>query len=65
VHKHASTSKAGWEIIQNYIVKMVANNGFMEPTKAHLVNLCDIGTILGLPCVLPMLESISVLMKFA
>jgi hypothetical protein len=44
---------------------MAANSGSMELAKAHLVNLCDIGTILGLPCVLPMLESISVLMKFA
>jgi len=44
---------------------MVINNGYVEPTKAQLVNMCDIGTILGLPCVLPMLESISALMKFA
>jgi hypothetical protein len=44
---------------------MATNHGYVEPTKAQLVNMCDIGTILGLPCVLPMLESISALMKFA
>jgi hypothetical protein len=26
------------------IVKMVANNGFVEATKTNLVNLCDVGT---------------------
>ncbi len=36
----------------------------MKATNANLVNLCDVGTILGLPCVLPMLESINALMKF-
>jgi hypothetical protein len=36
----------------------------MKATNANLVNLCDVGTILGLPYVLPMLESVSALMKF-
>jgi hypothetical protein len=36
----------------------------MKVVNANLVNLCDVGTILGLPCVLPMLESINALMKF-
>jgi hypothetical protein len=36
----------------------------MEAIKANLVNLCDVGTILGLPCVLPMLEFVNALMKF-
>ncbi len=58
--KHANTSKACWDIIQTLIVKMASNDGYVEPTKAQLVNMCD----MGLPCVLPMLESISVLMKF-
>jgi len=44
---------------------MVTNIGFMETTKANLVNLCDIGTILGLQCVLFILEYVSALMKFA
>jgi len=47
------------------IVKMVINSGFMETTKANLVNLCDIGTILGLQCVLFILEYVNALMKFA
>jgi len=44
---------------------MATNSGFVEATRTNLVNLCDIGTILGLPCILPMLESINALMKFA
>jgi hypothetical protein len=47
------------------IVKMAINNGFVEATRTNLVNLCDVGTILGLPCILPMLEFINTLMKFA
>jgi hypothetical protein len=39
---------------------MATNNGSMEAFKANLVNLCDIGTILGLH----MLEYVNVLMKF-
>jgi hypothetical protein len=37
----------------------------MEAIKANLVNLCDVGTILGLPCVLHVLEFVNALMKFA
>jgi len=46
------------------IVKMVIDNGYVEATKVNLVNLCDVGIILGLPCILPMLELVNVLMKF-
>jgi hypothetical protein len=44
---------------------MVANSGFVGAIKTNLVNLCDVGTILGLPCILSMLESINALMKFS
>jgi hypothetical protein len=37
------------------IIKMATNNGFVEATKTNLVNLCDVGTILGLPYILTML----------
>ncbi len=47
------------------VAEMVGNNGIVEATKANVVNLCDVGTILGLPCVLPMLEYVNALMKFA
>jgi hypothetical protein len=47
------------------IIKMAANNGFVEATKTYLVNLCDVGTILGLPCILLMLEFVNAFMKFA
>jgi hypothetical protein len=43
---------------------MVKDSDTMEVAKANLVNLCDVGTILGLPFVLPMLASINALMKF-
>ncbi len=46
------------------IVKMATNSGTMEATKANLVNMCDVGTILNLPCVLFMLESVNAWMKF-
>jgi hypothetical protein len=45
--------------------KMVVNSGIVEATKANVVNLCDVGIILGMSCVLPMLESVNALMKFA
>jgi len=44
---------------------MATNCSLMELTKTNLLNLCDIVTILGLPCYLPMLEFIYALMKFA
>ncbi len=44
---------------------MVANSGFVEAIKTNLANLSDFGTILGLPCILFMLESINVLMIFS
>jgi hypothetical protein len=31
---------------------MVVDNEFVEATKANLVNLCDIDSILGLPYVI-------------
>jgi len=34
-------------------------------SKVNLVNLSDVDTILGSPCVLPMLEYVNVLLKFA
>ncbi len=45
------------------IVKLVIDGGYVEAPKANLVNLCDVGTILGLPCILLMLESINALVK--
>jgi len=46
------------------IVKMAIDFGSMEATKSNVLNLCGIDTIMGLPCIFPMLESINVLMKF-
>ncbi len=47
------------------IVKMTTHNGSVEATKTNLVNLCDVDTILGLACILLMLKSFNILMKFA
>jgi hypothetical protein len=47
------------------IVKMTVDFGSMEATKANMLNLYDIDTIINLPCIFPMLEFINVLMKFA
>ncbi len=46
------------------IIKMATNCGSMELVKVNLLNLCDINMILGLLCVLPMLEFVNALMKF-
>jgi hypothetical protein len=43
---------------------MALNSGFVE-TIGQLMNLCDVDTILHLPCVLPMSEHVNALMKFA
>jgi hypothetical protein len=47
------------------IAKMAINNGFMESTEANLLNTSNIDMILGLPCILLMLEFMNGLMKFA
>jgi hypothetical protein len=47
------------------IAKMAINNGSMESTKANLLNMSNIDMILGLPCILLMLESMNGLMNFA
>jgi hypothetical protein len=44
---------------------MATNCSLMELTKTNLLSLCDIVTILSLPCNLPLLEFIYALMKFA
>jgi hypothetical protein len=43
------------------IIKMAADCGSMELVKVNLLNLCDINMILGLPCVLPILEIVNAL----
>jgi hypothetical protein len=44
---------------------MASDSGFVEAAKTYLVNICDVGTILSLPCILPMLEFVNVFMKFS
>jgi len=53
------------EKCRTLIANMAVGSSIVKVAKANLVNLCDVGTILNLPCVLPMLESINALMKFA
>jgi hypothetical protein len=54
--KHVATFKTCWEKYKTFIANMVANCGSMEFSKANLLNLCHIDIILGVPCILPMLE---------
>ncbi len=44
---------------------METNCNLLESIKANLKKLYDIVTILGLACILPMLEFVNALMKFA
>jgi hypothetical protein len=43
---------------------MAIEYSLMELTKTNLLNLCDINMMLGLPCILPMLEFVNVLLNF-
>jgi hypothetical protein len=64
--KHVSTlHEMCWERDKTLIVKVATNCSLVESTMTDLLNLCDIVTILGLPCNLPMLEFVYALMKFA
>jgi hypothetical protein len=46
------------------IAKMVVYYSLVKSTKANLLKLCGIDTILGLQCILQMLEFVNALMKF-
>jgi len=48
-----------------FIPKMATDNVNLESTKANLLSFCYIHMIFNLPCILPMLESMNGLMKFA
>jgi len=64
--KHVSTlHEVCWERNTTLIVKMATNCSLVELTKTKLLHLCDIVTILGLSCNLPMLKFVYALMKFA
>jgi hypothetical protein len=54
VDQHVNTFEVGSKKYKTLIIKMATNNGSMETTKANFVNLCDVGTILSLSCVLLM-----------
>jgi hypothetical protein len=64
--KHVSTfHEVCWGRDKTLIVKVATNCNLVESTITDLLNLCDIVTILGLPCNLPILEFVYALMKFA
>jgi hypothetical protein len=64
--KHVSTLHEVFrERDKTLIVKMITNCNLLGSTKTKLLHLCDIVTILGLPCNLPMLKFVYALMKFA
>jgi hypothetical protein len=47
-----------------FIIKMAIDYSLVELAKANLLNSCDIDMILGLPCILPMLKFVNVLLNF-
>jgi hypothetical protein len=57
VDQHVNTFEVGSKKYKTLIIKMAAKYGSIQTTKANFVNLCDVGTILGLLCVLLMLVS--------
>jgi hypothetical protein len=64
--KHVSTlHEMCGERYKTLNVKVATNCSLVESTITDLLYLCDIVTILGLPCNLPMLEFVYVLIKFA
>ncbi len=48
-----------------FLVKMVLNNPTNQQTKQNYEHLCDFQTLLGLAYILPLLESMHDLIKFA
>jgi hypothetical protein len=52
VDEHAITFETSCGGKKTLIINMVVDNGLVEATKANLVRLCDIDSILGLPCVI-------------
>jgi hypothetical protein len=46
----APLKKVG-EKYKTLIAKMAIDSSIVKVTKTNLVNLCDVGTILSLPCV--------------
>ncbi len=50
--EHAIAFETSWGKKKTLITNVVVDNGFVEATKANLVSLCDIDSIMGLPCVI-------------
>jgi hypothetical protein len=51
--------------IQNSISEDGLDNPTNQQAKLNYENLCDLQVLLGLACILPLLESIHALIKFA
>ncbi len=47
------------------LVKMTLDSPTIQQVKLNYENLCDLQVLLGLVCILPLLESIHALIKFA
>ncbi len=60
-----SPSKQFLNEYKGLVVKMVIDNVNVQITKANYEFLCDAKTLLGLACVIPLLEVVQGLSKFA
>jgi hypothetical protein len=47
------------------VVKMVEDNVIVDTTKINYELMCDLETLLGLSCIIPLLELVQGLSKFA
>ncbi len=50
---------------KTFLVKMVLDNPTNQQAKQNYEHLCDLQILLGLACILPLLESVHALIKFA
>jgi hypothetical protein len=60
-----SPSKRIWNEYKAFVVKMAIDNASVQITKTNYELLCDAETLLGLACVIPFLEVVHGLSKFA
>jgi hypothetical protein len=60
-----SPTKRATEKYKTFLVKMMLNNLTNEQTKYNYEHLCDLHILLGLTYILPLLEYVHVLFKFA
>jgi hypothetical protein len=61
---HLNLAKRMMAEYKTLLVKMAMDYNLDQPTKLNYEHLCDLQILLELACILPMLESMHVLIKF-